>query len=467
VRSSIIAGNTAGDADDLNGQMRSRGYSLIQSLDGQAVITEEENAGTNITLVNPQLQPLADNGGPTMTHAVRANSPVIDKGRNFATDLAGNPLNTDQRGEQRPTDLVTFMNAMNGDGSEIGAYELVVPPVTPGQLIISEFRANGPGGPADDYVEIYNNTNSDLDVLAIDNSAGFQVRSTNNRSCLIPNGTVIKARGRFLCTGATYSLAAVAASDATFDGDVVHNTSLALFPRVQGFVSAEAIDRVAPVDAVGVEGTGLPRFTSTPGGEYAWMRDISAGTPRDTNNNAADFVLVSTNGGVVGGLQSVLGAPGPEGSGSPIAATSRFGILYLDPTAAPTAAPNRVRDLTPNPANNSTFGTLSIRRRFVNNTGGPVTRLRFRIINITGFPVTDASRADVRAITSVDAVINGNMVRGLTLETPPAQAFGGGLNSILSINTPLANGESIAVEFRLGVQKTGNYRFYVNVEALP
>ena len=38
------------------------------------------------------------------------------------------------------------------------------------------------------------------------------------------------------------------------------------------------------------------------------------------------------------------------------------------------------------PANNSTFGTLSIRRRFVNNTGGNVTRLRFRVIDLDDVP---------------------------------------------------------------------------------
>ena len=63
-------------------------------------------------------------------------------------------------------------------------------------------------------------------------------------------------------------------------------------------------------------------------------------------------------------------------------------------------------------------------------------------------------------------------VQGTTLETPPAQAIGGGYNSTLSSGTittgsPLPNGQSILINFKLGVQKTGTFRFYIIVEALP
>ncbi|HMO01709.1 MAG TPA: right-handed parallel beta-helix repeat-containing protein [Oligoflexia bacterium] len=61
---------------------------------------------------DPQLQALANNGGPTLTHAIFPGSPAIDK---FS---AGCPAN-DQRGVARPQDG-------NGDGSalcDVGAYE--------------------------------------------------------------------------------------------------------------------------------------------------------------------------------------------------------------------------------------------------------------------------------------------------------------------------------------------------------
>jgi hypothetical protein len=56
---------------------------------------------------DPLLGPLADNGGPTWTHALMDNSPAID-----AAGSATCPA-TDQRGVARP----------QGQGCDIGAYE--------------------------------------------------------------------------------------------------------------------------------------------------------------------------------------------------------------------------------------------------------------------------------------------------------------------------------------------------------
>jgi hypothetical protein len=152
--------------------------------------------------------------------------------------------------------------------------------------------------------------------------------------------------------------------------------------------------------------------------------------------------------------------------------------------------PNRVRDFTSDPANNSTFGTLSLRRRFVNNTGGNVTRLRFRIIDVTTFPAPSGF-ADLRPRTSVAVVVAGisdaatclatgapatppctATVQGTTLEQPPSQPNGSGFNGSMSagtvtLGTPLANGASINLQFLLGIQQTGTFKFYINIEALP
>jgi hypothetical protein len=123
------------------------------------------------------------------------------------------------------------------------------------------------------------------------------------------------------------------------------------------------------------------------------------------------------------------------------------------------------------------FGTLSIQRRFKNTTALPVTRLRFRVVDITtlGSPVASSPQADMRVLTSTGVVTNSQgqevvTVTGLTLETPPAQMNGGGLNSTLTVALPggaLAPGNTIDVQFLLGVQQQGNFRFLVNVEALP
>ena len=213
---------------------------------------------------------------------------------------------------------------------------------------------------------------------------------------------------------------------------------------------------------------------------------------QDTNDNAADFQFVSTDGGNYGGVQSTLGAPGPENTASPIQRNAQVKPSLIDPAAGSTSLPNRARNvapyidaLTPSAPNGGTpalnpypGGTLTIRRRFTNSTGAPVTRLRFRIVDITTFGNTVAGQADLRALTSPAGVVTVTgggtvQVRGLTVEQAGLpQPRGGGMNTslavgIISVGQPLAPGARVNVEFLLGVQTGGSFRFFVHVEALP
>jgi hypothetical protein len=122
------------------------------------------------------------------------------------------------------------------------------------------------------------------------------------------------------------------------------------------------------------------------------------------------------------------------------------------------------------------FGTLLIRRKFTNVTGQKINRLRFRIVDLSTKGNGQANQADLRAISSSDTSVtdtnNGSVfLRGLTLGQAFDQPEGGGINSTLSVpsitlSTPLAPGASLNVEFRLGVMTNGNFRFFVNVEAV-
>ena len=84
--------------------------------------TNHSLSGTTDTPLDPQLGSLADNGGPTPTHALLAGSPAIDRGSSFSAT-------TDQRGLPRPSNFVGIVNA--DDGSDIGAFELQAPPTPP------------------------------------------------------------------------------------------------------------------------------------------------------------------------------------------------------------------------------------------------------------------------------------------------------------------------------------------------
>jgi hypothetical protein len=381
-------------------------------------------------------------------------------------------------------------------------------PAAAGELVISEFRLRGPAGANDEFVEIYNASGSAHTVATADGSAGYAVAAQDNVvRCTVPNGTVIPARGHFLCANsAGYSLAShpsggatTATPDATYTADIPDNSGVALFNTATpaGFSAATRVDAVGftttPPGAY-VEGTGLPTLSAADV-DYSFYRDTcgkggsmtvlgncpTGGFPKDTGNNAADFVFVEVSGNSTG-AGARLGAPGPENLSSPVQRNSQIAGTNIDPAVGSSNPPNRVRNFTSDPANNSTFGTLSIRKTITNLTGGPITRLRFRVIDVTTFPAP-ATYADLRARTSgaVVAVITGPnaacpggtcAVQGTTLEQPPAQTEGGGFNSTLSAGTvtlaqPLANGAAVNVQFLLGIQQTGTFKFFINVEVLP
>src|SRR6185369_1681204 len=70
------------------------------------------------------LLPLANNGGPTPTHALGGSSVALDKG-----DSSGAVI--DQRGEPRPCDQAAIANAAGGDGADVGAFEVQAACVPP------------------------------------------------------------------------------------------------------------------------------------------------------------------------------------------------------------------------------------------------------------------------------------------------------------------------------------------------
>jgi CSLREA domain-containing protein len=122
LKNTIMAGNADNSAStkypDCSGTMTSQGYNLIQSTTG-CTLTGDTTG--NITGVSANLGPLADNGGPTLTHALLTGSPALEAGTN-----SGCPA-TDQRSVARPQDG-------DGNGSavcDMGAYEAAAPAPTP------------------------------------------------------------------------------------------------------------------------------------------------------------------------------------------------------------------------------------------------------------------------------------------------------------------------------------------------
>jgi len=107
VANSIIAGSAPGHCE--GGAITSGDFNIDSN--GTCGLA----GGNDRNNTDPQLGPLADNGGPTFTHLPVASSPAIDRG-----NPSGCPA-TDQRGQVRPTDG-------NGDGTavcDVGAVEFL------------------------------------------------------------------------------------------------------------------------------------------------------------------------------------------------------------------------------------------------------------------------------------------------------------------------------------------------------
>ncbi len=421
-------------------------------------------------------------------------------------------------------------NALVGliDNFSMSVNTVTEPPADLNSVKISEYRLRGPAGALDEFIELYNNTDAALVVTdptpPAAGTPGWALVSSDSAGTakfVVHVGTVIPARGHYLiANGGGYSLstypaghacgvATTATPDGTYATDIpdlapgvggcadpsTNGRGVALFRTASAanFNEANRFDAAGSVcepNPLFREGAGHAVLNSVASSaEHTWFRNqgfASNGLPQDTGVNGSDFLYADTDGSSAGAGQR-LGAPGPENLSSPVNRNDNsIAAFLLDQTKTTTQVPNRVRTQPPTPENNDLFGTMEIRHRFVNNPNAPLTRLRFRIVETTPYPAP-AGTADLRALSSGPVSVSdindpatcpGGVtpctitVQGTTLETPPTQDKGGGYNSSLSAGTvtlaaPLAPGASISVRLLLGVQQTGKFRFYLNIEALP
>jgi hypothetical protein len=124
--SSIVSGNTNSLAPDIiSGGTVNVNFSAAGSATG---FTPSATSGNNLPFgANLNLQPLANNGGPTQTIALGAGSPALNAGSNPADLL------TDQRG--------TGFVRVSGAAADIGAFEVQQATSTPPRVTASPINA--------------------------------------------------------------------------------------------------------------------------------------------------------------------------------------------------------------------------------------------------------------------------------------------------------------------------------------
>jgi len=121
---SLLSDNVSGFSPDCSGSFNSGGYNLIGNAGGCTIATVQGD----LLGANAFLGALADNDGPTYTHALSLGSAAIDAANPLGcTDQKAASLLHDQRFMPRPVDG-------NGDGvavCDIGAFEAQGIPLTP------------------------------------------------------------------------------------------------------------------------------------------------------------------------------------------------------------------------------------------------------------------------------------------------------------------------------------------------
>ncbi|MEG5067217.1 choice-of-anchor Q domain-containing protein, partial [Microcoleus sp. B3-A4] len=120
VKNTIVAQNTAATDPDVSGSFASGGYNLIGDGTGSTGFTAVgDRVGTAAAPIDPLLNPLADNGGPTQTRALQPGSPAINGGDPAFVLTSGpfiGPPFYDQRG-------ISPFNRVSGGIIDIGAFE--------------------------------------------------------------------------------------------------------------------------------------------------------------------------------------------------------------------------------------------------------------------------------------------------------------------------------------------------------
>jgi hypothetical protein len=289
LRGSIIANGTAIFGPDIESDagIISEGYNLIEETSGIQTTLETANAGTNIYGLDPNLGPLANNGGTTQTHALLACSPAIDKGKNFSGST------TDQRTLTRTVNGVNYPNAPGGDGTDIGAFEVQQPdvPTAPTVTINQAAGQSDPTGSSPiNFTVVFSQSVSNFATgdVTLSGTAGATTATVTGSgttynvavSGMTFDGTVIASINAGVATGACSGTANTASTST--DNTVQYNAPDTTAPTVTSIDDGDADNTVQINETL--------TYTVT------FSKDINASTvtAADFNNAGTASITIGT-----------------------------------------------------------------------------------------------------------------------------------------------------------------------------
>jgi len=155
---------------------------------------------------------------------------------------------------------------------------------TAGSIVISEFRTNGPAGATDEFIELFNQTNS---TICIENWQLKVLTGTGNEAvrATIPSNVAIGPGSYYLIANNNYG----GTSDLTYGTGIVDSGGIAIFDE-----NNVKIDSVGTSSSsIYAEGNFLNPLTGNMDRSYERTFNITTGIYDDTDDNLNDFQEIS------------------------------------------------------------------------------------------------------------------------------------------------------------------------------
>jgi len=290
LRNTIVALN--GTGGDMTGSYTSQGHNLIGKSDGSSGFTNGNNGdqvGTIASPLNPQLGPLANNGGSTKTHALLSTSPALDAGDNCVTQAAHcsdadiPQLLTDQRG-------TVFSRLVDGPDVDttatvdIGAYET--------QVALANLADTS--------------TNEDTQLLVVfdggDVSTITSVTANSSNPTLVPNDSAHLS----VISGSTVIVTINPATNQSGTTNITVTVN-----RTGGPESKTFLLTVNPVNDAPSFAKGLDQAVNEDAGAQTvnnWATSISAGAPDESGQTLTFQITGNTNAALFANAPAVSSA---------------------------------------------------------------------------------------------------------------------------------------------------------------
>ena len=277
-------------------------------------------------------------------------------------------------------------------------------------VVISEFRSRGAAGTADEFVELYNLSNAPVDISGYTLQYSSSGGSTPGLRATVPANVTLPAGQHYLLTANAGPL--TAQGDANFDAFIADNGGVGLFDAAGNRVDAVGLSPGTQLK----EGTALASFpTDNDAANQSYERLPLTVNNQDTQNNAADFQLTTSN------PQSLKGATAPvadDVTGSTVTGKP-IGIVLTSDT------PDATYRIISGPANGTAVITANsdgLTRLFYRSnsdfpaSGSATDTVTFVATNSGG---TDSAPATATITVTANAVPTANDVSG----TVPAGAL--------------------------------------------